>query len=289
MKAFAVMARLSVAAVLALTGCSGADTADLAASSIVVASSATSDESAADPVQTTTSGSAQPSESASVSAIPETLLSSPPVESSAVVSTTASTTTAAAAPTTSAEPEVGDTGGAELPALEGDPNAPFTGNPDNLVLTAPGSQLKFADTATIPFANGEADGVFTIKGISLTKGSQSDWAALGIDADTVDGAEPWFLRMSVTQVGGSKFSYPSVEDDLWAYTSEDLINTMYPDDAANSLCPLSSVPDTFTIGDSYQACVILTVIPGTSVDRVQFEGGWADNDPYLNSPIVWKP
>lgn len=163
----------------------------------------------------------------------------------------------------------------------------FSGNPDNLGLTAPGTALKFGDPALLPFAFADAEGVFTVSGLSVTKGSEADWATLGVDTSDAQGEEPWYLRMTLKQESGGDFSFTSVQDDLWAYSGEDILSTVYPNDDTNSLCPLTYAPEEFTVGGTYDACVVLSVNLGEGVDRVQFEGGYDPDDPYYENPVVW--
>lgn len=165
----------------------------------------------------------------------------------------------------------------------------FTGNPDNLDLTAPGTELTFGAPAVLPFSYGDAEGVFTVNGLTVTQGSEADWAALGVDTSDAQGEQPWYLKLSLKQESGGDFSYTSVQDDLWAYNADgDLISNAYPGEEENALCPVTYAPDGFAVGDGYDACVVLSVNVGESVDRIQFEGGYDPDDPYYESPVVWK-
>lgn len=156
-------------------------------------------------------------------------------------------------------------------------------------MAAPGTQLRFGDPAVLPFAYTDAEGVFTVSGLTVTQGSEADWATLGVDTSDAQGEAPWYLRMTFTQDSGGDFSFTSVQDDLWAYTPDgDVLSTVYPGDDTNPLCPMNYAPEGLTVGGTYDACVVLSVNLGEAVDRVQFEGSNDPGDPYYESPVVWK-
>lgn len=244
-------------------------------------------------IGTTTSSSSRSSESTSESSETSTSDGSTTADTG---STTPDPTTSAGAPTTS-DTSTGATTSTSTttdtttsPDDPDDPDADttFTGNPDSLALTAPGTQLAYGAAALLPFSYADADGVFSINGLSITQGAEADWATLGVDTSDAQGEEPWYLRMTLKQESGGDFAYTSVQDDLWAYgTDGDVITTVYPDDDANSLCPLTYAPEDFAVGQSYDACVVLSVNLGETVDRVQFEGGYDPADPYFENPVVW--
>ncbi|WP_111767632.1 hypothetical protein [Nakamurella deserti] len=165
----------------------------------------------------------------------------------------------------------------------------FTGNPDNLPLTPAGTALTYGQSALLPVSYADAQAVVEVSGLTVTKGSEADWATLGMDVSDAQGEEPWYLRMTLTQKSEGDLTYTSFQDDLWAYSADDdYILTAYPDDDANALCPLSYAPEDFGVGKSYDACVVLSVNIGETVDRIQFEGGFEPDDPYVENPVVWK-
>lgn len=165
----------------------------------------------------------------------------------------------------------------------------FTGNPDNLPLTPAGTALTYGQSAQLPVSYAGAQAVVELSNLTVTKGSEADWAALGVDVSDAQGEEPWFLRMTITQKSEGDLTFTSVQDDLWAYAPDgDYLSTAYPDDDTNTLCPITYAPEDFGVGKSYDACVVLSVNLGESVDRIQFEGGYESDDPYVDNPVVWK-
>ena len=264
---------------------------------VLVGCTSTTDERAAigdDPVAgSSTSSTSRPSATSS---------SGSPESSTSDASTTADTGSPTADPTTSADapstsdpgstPSTSDTGSTPSTSTStspADPDASFTGNPDNLTLTAPGTELAYGAAALLPFSHPDAEGVFSINGLTVTKGAEADWTDLGVDPSDAQGEEPWYLRMTLTQESGGDFATTSVQDDLWAYGADgDVVSTVYPDDDTNSRCPLTYAPEGFAVGQSYDACVILSVNPGQTVDHIQFEGGYDADDPYFDNPVVWR-
>lgn len=165
----------------------------------------------------------------------------------------------------------------------------FTGNPDNLPVTEPGKQLRYGEPATLPMTFADQDGVFTLSNLTVTKGSDADWATLGVDPGDSDGQTPWYLKLNVKQIAGGDFTFSSIEADLWAYTAAgDSVLPVFVLEYNNPICPVTGASDNFKVGDSYDTCLVLSVTSGESVDRIQYEGDYSVDGPYSNAPVVWK-
>lgn len=263
-----------VAALAVLVGCAktvdGQASVDADAPAISTSSSSSSTSSSSS--SSSESSTESSSESSSSESTSESSSSSEPTSASTPSTTSSSSSTETSTSTSSTET-----------------SATFTGNPDNLPVTEPGKQLKYGESATVPVTYAGADGIFTLSNLTVTKGSEADWATLGVDLSDAQGEEPWYVKMTLKQESGGDFSYTSVQNDLWAYTADgDLIFSEFPPETENTICPDSYAPEGFTVGSSYEACTILSVNVGESVDRVQFEGDYSEDNPYTDSPIVWK-
>ena len=266
-----------------LTGLSVSIASSAGSSSTASESATSASETAGSTDETAPSVTVDASAAVSTTSAPaQTTTASPTASAPATTKTTAptttkSTTTQTTTSTTAAPPPV-------------DPTTTFTGNPGNLAVTAPGTKLTYGQPATVPFSDGISDGVFTLTNLTVTKGSASDWAALGADADTVAGQTPWYLKVTVKQESGGDFAESTdFGVILGAYTGPDDYATEADiSNETNAICPFSDGPGTnFKVGDSYTSCTVFAVDDGTTVQRVQFEGSFTDGDKYFDSPVVW--
>ncbi len=258
------------AGLVVLVGC-GSGSSDLVGTSVV--SSAVSSSST---VTLTSSSTASSTDSASA------ISAASPASTSVAPGTTeaSATPSAATAPATSEPPP------ADLTAEGGD-TAPFTGNPDNVPVTAPGTALRITDPATLPISYAFNDAVVTFSAMSLTMGDIADWPTLGSQDGQDNGDVPWYLRVTITQVAGGDLSNGNLDEDLQAYTSAgDLVEPTFDIDYANTLCPKTATATDFTIGSSYTSCIVLSGISGDTLNKVTYEGG-SSFQKYFDSPVVW--
>lgn len=126
--------------------------------------------------------------------------------------------------------------------------------------------------------------------ISVTAGAESDWAVLGVDSFDAQGETPWYVKMTVTVKGGSGFEYsdpsiwvsPYTERDDWLFSS--FVNY------DNSICPASYFEEEPKIGEAKEFCTVYSVATGLTIDRLEYEGRWDDQDrnEYYEKPVVWK-
>lgn len=286
--------RLAVGSVLMLAvmvGCSSSPSDPVAVNS----SSSTAVSTSSESFTTSSTSGAQAAEPPSPA---ETTTASPTAESVPPSAPAATTTTEPVTSDENAEPLPTDP---KLPDPDNpfpnapDPNDPdgpstsFTGNSDNVPLTAPGTQLRYGDSATVPITFADADGVFTFGNLTVTKGSANDWTQLGVDPVDSEGQEPWYLRATVKQESGGDFTFASVETDLFGYTADDVsVVPVFVLDYQNPLCPVTGADDNFGVGDSYSSCTVLPVESGVNLDRIQFEGSSDLDSPYFDKPVVWK-
>lgn len=290
-------AAAAVVALALMTGCSSSD--DSAASSDTLTSTSSSAS-----LSTSSSTSDATTEAATSATSATESSAQPPAEASTAAGSTAQptteppapTTTASAAPTTTTDDPGADPGTDPNGDPDDDPDAPFTGNPQSLPLTPPGTQLSYGQSATVPVSWAGEDGVLTISDLSVTQGTEADWEALGADPADSDGERPWYLKVTLKQESGGDFAFLSADSLFWPYnTSDESIGSpsFYEDD--NPLCPYTDAGDSFKVGDTYTACIVLSVYDDETIDRVQFEGdidsGLVDNSAgaaYVDSPIVWR-
>ncbi len=199
-------------------------------------------------------------------------------------------TTASASETATDESADSDAGSA--PAVDsGSEDSdidPFTANPNGIALTAAGTTLTLGQPATVPISSGPDQGVITLGKFTLAQGSDADWAALEGEGYDPAGTTPWYLKLTVTVDSGSDIAFDSVETNLQGVvTGQDPV---YGDIALqdNTICPIATVADDFSAGQSYDSCVVLSVPTGQSVSQISFGG---DESPYTteytDNPVVW--
>jgi len=176
----------------------------------------------------------------------------------------------------------------------GDSNAedsdvdPFTANPNGIALTAAGTKLTLGQPATVPISSGPDQGVITLDKFALAQGSDADWTALEGEGYDPAGTTPWYLKLTVTVNSGTDIAFDSVETNLQGVvTGQDPV---YGDIALqdNTICPIATVADNFSAGQTYDSCIVFAVPTGQSVSQVSFAG---DESPYTteytDNPVVW--
>ena len=176
----------------------------------------------------------------------------------------------------------------------GDSNAedsdvdPFTANPNGIALTAAGTKLTLGQPATVPISSGPDQGVITLDKFALAQGSDADWTALEGEGYDPGGTTPWYLKLTVTVDSGTDIAFDSVETNLQGVvTGQDPV---YGDIALqdNTICPIATVADNFSAGQTYDSCIVFAVPTGQSVSQVSFAG---DESPYTteytDNPVVW--
>ena len=176
----------------------------------------------------------------------------------------------------------------------GDSNAedsdvdPFTANPNGIALTAAGTKLTLGQPATVPISSGPDQGVITLDKFALAQGSDADWTALEGEGYDPAGTTPWYLKLTVTVDSGTDIAFDSVETNLQGVvTGQDPV---YGDIALqdNTICPIATVADNFSAGQTYDSCIVFAVPTGQSVSQVSFAG---DESPYTteytDNPVVW--
>ncbi|MGH3760749.1 hypothetical protein [Actinophytocola sp.] len=144
--------------------------------------------------------------------------------------------------------------------------------------TAPGTELKFGDPAVLPFEYGDSTGTIGLTVTAVEAGAEADLADFGEDAK---GLTPYFIRLSVENVGGTDLAHTSVGVDG---VLEDGASTGVVLVGEVAQCANESAPSDFTTaGATYETCV-LSASPGSPVTAVEFNQG----DGYADDPVTWS-
>lgn len=150
-------------------------------------------------------------------------------------------------------------------------------------LTAPGTQLKVGDKATVP--QGDEGGTVQVTVSKITEGSFADLAHLE-DADEYAGYTPYYVEYTITGTDSSSVLEYSLLDDVHPITSDG--------NRAGSLvvlgtfdkCDPNSFPKGFGPGDTVTDCDIAMLSEGQELGGAmfqQFEGDYTDAN-----RIVWE-
>jgi hypothetical protein len=147
-------------------------------------------------------------------------------------------------------------------------------------VTAPGSKLKVGDRAVVPFKYGtDKQGTIAITVTAIEQGANADLAKFG---DKAKGIVPFYIRVSVENVGGTDLAYSSVSlRGLGADgKSSGVIITGETDKCQSE----TAKRDFTTAGAKYETCVLQAAREGAQITSASFDKG----DDYIKSPVVWQ-
>ncbi len=146
-------------------------------------------------------------------------------------------------------------------------------------VTAPGTELKIGDRAVLPFEyTSDKKGTIAVTVTAIEAGTEADMAAFG---EKAKGMTPYFIKMTVENVGGTDLSYASLKLDgvLEGGTGTGVVLI----GGIPGKCDNESAPAEFTTaGASYETCS-LSATEGTPVTAAEFSEG----DEYTEGPVVW--
>ncbi|TQM78794.1 hypothetical protein FHX81_1074 [Saccharothrix saharensis] len=146
-------------------------------------------------------------------------------------------------------------------------------------VTAPGAKLKVGERAVVPFKYGtDKNGTIAITVTAIEQGSNADLAAFG---EKAKGITPFYIRVTVENVGGTDLSYSSVS-----------LRAVGPDGKGTGViisgdtaqCESESAKKDFTTaGAKYETCVLQGAREGAKVAGATFDKA----DGYEKSPVTW--
>lgn len=147
-------------------------------------------------------------------------------------------------------------------------------------VTAPGTALKVGDRAVVPFKYGtEKSGTIAITVTAIEQGDNADLARFG---DKAKGITPFYIRVSVENVGGTDLAHSSVS---LRGLGEDGRGTGVIISGDTDKCESETAARDFTTaGAKYETCVLQAAREGSKVVAASYDKG----DGYDKSPVVWK-
>ncbi|WP_447002629.1 hypothetical protein ACRAKI_23300 [Saccharothrix isguenensis] len=147
-------------------------------------------------------------------------------------------------------------------------------------ITAPGSTLKVGERAVVPYKYGtDKEGTIALVVTAIDQGDNADLAAFG---EKAKGITPYYIRVSVENVGGTDLAHTSVSMRAIGMDGK---STGVIISGKTAQCDSNSAGKDFTTaGATYETCVLQGAREGAGVSGATYDKG----DDYLKSPITWK-
>jgi hypothetical protein len=147
-------------------------------------------------------------------------------------------------------------------------------------VTKPGSQLKVGERAVVPFKYGtDKNGTVAITVTTIEQGTNADLAKFG---DKAKGIVPFYIRVTVENVGGTDLAHSSISvRGLGADGKSTGVIISGETDKCQSE---TAKRDFTTAGAKYETCVLQAAREGSQITAASYDKG----DDYIKSPLVWK-
>ncbi|MCE6998625.1 hypothetical protein LZG04_28070 [Saccharothrix sp. S26] len=146
-------------------------------------------------------------------------------------------------------------------------------------VTAPGAELKVGERAVVPFKYGtDKNGTIALTVTAIEKGDNADLAAFG---EKAKGITPYYIRVTVENVGGTDLAYSSVS--LRAVGADGKGTGVIITGETKQCASESAKKDFTTAGAKYETCVLQGAREGSAVAGAEYNKG----DGYDKSPITW--
>ncbi|MER5267248.1 hypothetical protein ABTZ99_34660 [Actinosynnema sp. NPDC002837] len=147
-------------------------------------------------------------------------------------------------------------------------------------VTAPGAKLKVGERAVVPFKYGsDKNGTVAITVTAIDQGANADLAAFG---EKAKGITPFYIRVTVENVGGTDLSYSSLS--LRALGADGKGTGVIISGDTKQCESETAKKDFTTAGAKYETCVLQGAREGATVAGASYANG----DGYEDSPITWS-
>ncbi|KOX20440.1 hypothetical protein ADK67_29400 [Saccharothrix sp. NRRL B-16348] len=147
-------------------------------------------------------------------------------------------------------------------------------------VTAPGTELKIGERAVIPFKYGtDKNGTIAITVTAIDQGANADLAAFG---EKAKGITPFYIRVTVENVGGTDLSYSSLS--LRALGADGKGTGVIISGDTKQCESETAKKDFTTAGAKYETCVLQGAREGAAVAAAAYANG----EGYDKSPITWS-
>lgn len=146
-------------------------------------------------------------------------------------------------------------------------------------VTAPGTELKVGDRAVLPYEyTSEKTGTIAVTVTAIEQGTEADMAAFG---EKAKGMTPYFIKLTVENVGGTDLSYASLKLS-GALDGGKGTGVVLTGDIPGKCDHEGASAEFTTKGASYETCS-LSATTGAPVTAASFDEG----DEYSDSPVLW--
>ncbi len=184
-----------------------------------------------------------------------------PARATTTPRTTAAPSTTNAAPTTQAGP------------------APSVGP-----LTAPGTQLKLGEPATLVYELSDVKTTLIVKPTTITKGDPKDLAGVNISNEELKGGTPWYATVEYTNLSGPADESPYYNVKLRAVDAAGQAVSsiiVIGKDKCDEIEPLDNKSE---VGKPHLECKIFVAKAGQEVAALTWRGDYSSAQ-----PVTWKP
>lgn len=177
------------------------------------------------------------------------------------------------------------------PTAEATTSAPASSAPANPAaageVTAPGTELKIGDTATVSYENYDGvTGLITLTVTSIDKGTEADLAPLNL-GDKAAGMTPYYVRATITSAddAAAGLKYLSIDGDFDGLLKDGSKATPLTVIGSWAACESDTGPGEFTKGTSFDICAPALASGNAEVVGAQYR---PSDGEYYDKPIVWK-
>lgn len=161
--------------------------------------------------------------------------------------------------------------------------APYLEVPDGVTLTEPGTVLDLGEEGVIAFERRQDEvGVLSVVVERIERTSfQESFRGWNVD-DATAARTPYFVRLSLTNVGDTDLGGLRLDNVLWADDGSNLEAPNYYTAQQLPACSGAALPASFANGASAELCQVYFIAPAHSLESVAFP-------PYGGlDPVTWS-
>jgi len=140
--------------------------------------------------------------------------------------------------------------------------------PEEVDLTAPGSQLGFGDTATVAHEAGDQGTVLELTVDSARQGSIEDLVGFELDDPYKRRGSYYYVRVTAKNAGEERLG--DVPVPLWGISGEEKLLQAVSFTSSFKKCPTENLPRSFGPGDRFKTCLVFLSPNQGSLEGVSY-------------------